>query len=173
VSKSTVINRELGNPNDFHMVRRPNEGRKPIFAFLDDAAAAAGGENTDEGRQPTPPPPVQKISLVAKPLEKYEQKLLADLRNETAAAEAAAIASYRRRKDMSPPLMETSSGKAAEVEPPPRVKKSGKKKATKATAAAVAGVEDMRADAETEERWRRALAEEEAAAARGPKGRVP
>jgi len=173
VSKSTVINRELGNPNDFHMVRRPNEGRKPIFAFLDEAAAAAGGENAAEGRQPTPPPPVQKISLVAKPLEKYEQKLLADLRNETAAAEEAAIASYRRRKDMSPPLMQTSSGKASDVEPPPpRVKKSGKKKATKA-AVAVAGVEDMRADAETEERWRRALAEEEAAAARGPKGRVP
>jgi hypothetical protein len=171
VSKSTVINRELGNPNDFHMVRRPNEGRKPIFAFMDEAAAAAGGENAAEGRQPTPPPPVQKISLVAKPLEKYEQKLLADLRNETAAAEAAAIASYRRRKDMSP-LMETSSGKASDVEPPPRVKKSGKKKVTKAVAA-VAGVEDMRADAETEERWRRALAEEEAAAARGPKGRLP
>lgn len=171
MSKSTVINRELGNPNDFHMVRRPNEGRKPIFAFLDEAAAAAGAENAVEGRQPTPPPPVQKISLVAKPLEKYEQKLLADLRNETAAAEAAAIASYRRRKDMSP-LMETSSGKASDVEPPPpRVKKSGKKKAGKAAAA---GVEDMRAaDAETEERWRTALAEEEAAAARGPKGRVP
>jgi len=166
VSKSTVINRELGDPKDFHIVRRPNEGRKPIFAFLEETAA---GSDTyaAQTRQQTPPPTVQKISLIAKPLEKYEQKLLADLRSETEAAEAEAIASARRRKDRRTDSPAAMNSEEAVVEHQPRVKKSGKKKVPKA-----AVVEDIRVAAEAEERWRRALAEEEAAAARGPKGRL-
>jgi hypothetical protein len=98
VSKSTVINRLLGDPNDFRMVRRPGEGRKPIFSFLDTAAAeAAAMESAKKSSAaspppPPPPPPVQKVNLIVKPVDKYEQKLLAELAKDDMAEEEGAAA---------------------------------------------------------------------------------
>ncbi len=62
------------------MVRRPGEGRKPIFSFLETVAAeeaaveAAKRSSTTTGATPAP-----LINLIAKPLDKYEQKLMGEL----------------------------------------------------------------------------------------------
>ena len=159
MAKTTLINRLLGNPSDFKMVRRVGEGRKPIFSFLDSATAAAATSAEGAANRPSSPP-VQRISLIAKPLDKYEQKLLAELaknkgEEESSEGEAALRKPHQKRQ------IQIEDHK-------PEAEGRGRSKKKTKDSGGVKGTDGSRSGGprlvEAADRWRPSPANEEAAA---------